>query len=85
MFRASRFVRVSAHDDLEPGGDRIEVQGVNVVEDVYRSGIEVHDFGFRQGHRPRFGVHVSAHGKNRGKPFQRFKDLWISYVACVNN
>jgi len=85
MFRAGGLVRMSAHNDMKSRGYGIEIERVNVVENVNRCEIRLDDFGFGQGLRPRFCIHVSAHGKNRGQSFQRFENFRIAHVARMND
>jgi len=85
VFRAGRFVRMPAHDDMESCGDGIKIERVNVVKDINCCGIRLDDFGFGQGQRPRVRIDIAPHGKNRGESFQRFEDFRIAHVARMND
>ena len=85
VFRAGWLVRMSAHDDMEPCGDGIKIERVNVVEDVNRCGIRLDDFGFGQRQRPWVRIHISPHGKNRGESFQILENFRIAHVTRMND
>ncbi len=60
---------MSADDEMESRGGGIQIKGVDVVQDVECCEISFDDFCFGQGPRPRVGINISAHGKNRGHSF----------------
>src|SRR5580700_5872412 len=76
---------MSAYDDVKSRRDGIKVERLNVVEHVNRGWNRLDDFGFGKSQGPRFGIHVSPHGKNRGESFQRFQNFRIAHVACMND
>lgn len=85
VLRARRLVRMPAYDDVESRGDGIKIERVNVVEDVNRGAIRLDNFVFGKSLRPRFGIHISPHGKNRGKSFQSLENFRIAHVSRMNN
>jgi hypothetical protein len=78
-------MRVPAHDDVESGCARIEVERVDIVKHENGGDAGFDDFGFGQRGSPRFGIHVSPHGYDRRQGFERVDDFRLPYVSRVNN
>ena len=85
FFGLARLVRMPAHDHLKSGRNRIEIEGMNVMQDVNRCAVNFNCLGFRQGSGPRLGIHISSHRKYRRDVFQRCKNFGITDIACVND
>jgi hypothetical protein len=79
------FVSVTADNDVEAGGFRVEVELFKIVQDVDRDILKFDDCGERKGRGPGFGVHVAANGEDGCDGFELVEDGGVADVACVND
>lgn len=74
-----------ANDDVKSRRARIQVECLAIVEHVHVDTARFSHRCFRERFRPVRGVHISAHGYDRGNGGERFQDGGIAHVTGMND
>ena len=80
-----RYVGVPGNNDIYTLSYRIDLQGVQVMQNIEQTSRKLHELGFGKAGGPRARVHVPSDRRDRGYPPQRGNDPGIADVAAVNN
>jgi hypothetical protein len=80
-----RHVGVPGDNDIDTLSYRIDLQGVQVMQNVEQTSRELHELGFGKTGGPCARVHVPPDRRDRGNPLQRGNDPGIADVAAVND
>ena len=76
---------MSADDDVETRGGRIQVERMQIMKNVEKNFARFGNGCFWQRLSPFTLVHVSAHGDDGSKLAQRCENLRLAHIACVKN
>src|SRR5665213_3298067 len=75
---------MTGHHDVDAARDRIDLQGLQIVQNVERSSRKSNDLGFGVCNSPVTAIHISSDRGNRGDAAQRLYDARAADVAGMN-
>jgi hypothetical protein len=76
---------VAANDGVEAGSLRFEIKIVEIMEQIEMEARNLYNRGQRQFLRPRLGVHVAAHSKNRRDGLESRENFRSADVSRMND
>jgi len=76
---------MTRHHNIDAARDRINLQGLQIVQNVERSSCKPNDLGFGICGGPVANIHVSPDRGHRGDAAQRVYDFGTPDVAAMNN
>lgn len=78
-------MRVAADDDMKTSGDRIQVEGVQIMQDIEENLPSFRNGCFWEGAGPVGSIHISTHGDNGRKLSQSGENFRLAHIAGMEN
>jgi hypothetical protein len=76
---------MTGHHDVYTARDRIELQGLQIMQNVDRPFRQSNEIGFGICDSPVAVIHVSSDRGNRGDAAQRVYNFWTPDIAALND
>src|SRR5947207_13106978 len=78
-------MRMAADDDMKTSGDRIQVEGVQIMQDIEENLPSFRNGCFWEGAGPVGSIHISTHGDNGRKLSQSGENFRLAHIAGMEN